>query len=137
MNIRVAILKVLSSYPDGKASYASLKSDLAMLSTAEWTARMRRLGKRAGSIDIFHSKYVLRDANGWAITKTGRDFLDRLERDEMIAQDQETFRANLTTVSDTLSSISSLGRSNCANRVIRRSTMSKQWCARSTCTSKK
>lgn len=89
MNIRIAILKVLSSYPDGRASYASLKSDLAMLSTAEWMARMRRLGERAGPIDIFSARLATRDAEGWTITKAGRDFLDRLERDEVIGRTEE------------------------------------------------
>lgn len=81
---------MLSSYPDGKASYASLKSDLAILSTVEWMARMRRLGERAGPIDIFGSKYATRDTEGWAITKAGRDFLDRLERAELVSQSRET-----------------------------------------------
>lgn len=79
MNVSIAILKVLSSYQDGRASYASLKSDLAILSTPEWLARMRAHGARAGSINIFSEKLATRDAFGWSITHAGRDFLERLE----------------------------------------------------------
>jgi hypothetical protein len=80
MNVSIALL--LSSYPDGRASYASLKSDLAMLSTPEWLARMRALGARAGSINIFSEKFATRDGFGWTITQAGRVFLKRLENGE-------------------------------------------------------
>lgn len=79
MSVSVAILKVLSSYPDGRASYAAMKSDLAILSDPEWLARMRTLSRRAGPINIFSAKLATRDANGWTITQAGRHFLDRLE----------------------------------------------------------
>jgi hypothetical protein len=96
MNVSIAILKVLSSYPDGRASYAALKSDLAMLSTRERLARMRILSARAGSINIFSEKFAMRDADGWTITKTGRDFLDRLERGEV--RTEEVAAAELRVV---------------------------------------
>ena len=84
MNVRIPILKVLSSYPDGRASYASLKSDLAMLSTGEWLERMKQLGERAGQIDVFREGLATRDGYGWTITPAGREFLGRLERGEEI-----------------------------------------------------
>lgn len=89
MNVRIAILKVLSSYPDGRASYAALKFDLEMLSTREWLDRMRDLGARAGAINIFSEKLATRDADGWTITQAGRAFLDRLERGEEIKRPEE------------------------------------------------
>jgi hypothetical protein len=90
MNVRIAILKVLSSYPDGRASYASLKADLAILSTGEWLARMRVLAARAGSIDIFKEKLATRDGYGWTITQAGREFLDRLESGEEVQRTEST-----------------------------------------------
>jgi hypothetical protein len=53
MTTNIAILKVLSSYPDGQASLVALKRDLAMLSTREWLARMRALSALAGQISLF------------------------------------------------------------------------------------
>lgn len=79
MSVSIAILKVLSSYPEGRAGYASLKSDLAILSTSEWLARMRTLARRAGPINLFSEMLVTRDAHGWTLTPAGRHFLDRLE----------------------------------------------------------
>jgi hypothetical protein len=103
MNLQIAILKVLSSYPDGRASYASLKSDLHMLSDLEWLNRMRALGARAGAVNIFSAKLAARDASGWTITEAGRDFLDRLERGEVIKKADDTQRVQLRVVSSTSS----------------------------------
>jgi hypothetical protein len=72
MTTNIAILKVLSSYPDGQASLDALKGDLAMLSTREWSTRMRGLSALAGPISLFGDKLVNRDSlrldhhNGWA-----------------------------------------------------------------------
>jgi hypothetical protein len=82
MSVSIALLKILSSYPNGQASLASLKADFAMLSTSEWLARMRVLRARAGSTNIFSDKFVTRDAYGWTITDAGREFLDKLESRE-------------------------------------------------------
>ena len=41
MDLSIGILKVLASYPDGKASVSALKADLAMLATREWFDRMQ------------------------------------------------------------------------------------------------
>ena len=81
MSIQVAILKVLASHDDGRATTASLKRDVAILTASgpDWRARMRRLAARVQAIDIFGSGYVLRDADGWEITASGRDFLRALE----------------------------------------------------------
>ena len=79
MVVSIAILKVLSSYPEGRASHAALKADLAILSSREWFGRMRALAAIAGPINIFRDSLVTRDAHGWGITQAGRDILARVE----------------------------------------------------------
>ena len=81
MSIQVAILKVLASHGSGRATFISLKRDLAILSASgpEWAARIKRLAGRVPAIDIFSSGYVVRDAEGWEITAAGREFLRALE----------------------------------------------------------
>jgi len=86
MSTSIAILKVLSSYPEGCASVAALNADLQMLASPEWYARTRALGIRAGAINLFSGKLVTRDASGWTITQAGRDVLARLERGERVAE---------------------------------------------------
>lgn len=99
MSVNIALLKILSSYPDGRASVASLKADFAILSTPEWLARMRVLRARAGPINIFSDKFVTRDAYGWTITQAGREFLDRLERSEENRRTEAPTRPELRVVS--------------------------------------
>ena len=81
MSIQVAILKVLASHGSGRATLDSLKRDIAILSASgrDWDARIKRLAGRVPVIDIFGSGHVLRDADGWQITPSGRDFLRALE----------------------------------------------------------
>jgi hypothetical protein len=81
VSIQVAILKVLASHGNGRASLASLKRDIVILtaSGSDWSARLKRLAARVPAIDIFGSGYVLRDDEGWEITAAGRDFLRALE----------------------------------------------------------
>ena len=81
MSIQVAILKVLASHGSGRATLASLKRDIAILSTSgpDWNARIKRLAGRIPVIDIFGNGHVLRDEEGWQITPSGRDFLRALE----------------------------------------------------------
>ena len=81
MSIQVAILKVLASHGNGRATLASLKRDIVILTASggDWSARLKRLAGRVPSIDIFGSFYVLRDDEGWEITAEGRDFLRALE----------------------------------------------------------
>jgi hypothetical protein len=88
VSLQVAILKVLASHDSGRATLASLKQDIAILtaSGADWNARMRRLASRVPVIDIFGCGYVLRDSEGWQITAAGREFLAALEA---ITQDNQ------------------------------------------------
>lgn len=81
MSLQVAILKILASHGGGRATFASLKRDIVILtaSGADWNARIRRLASRVSVIDIFGCGYVLRDEEGWAITPAGREFLGALE----------------------------------------------------------
>ena len=82
MSLQIAILKVLVSHPEGRATIAALNADLSILNTsgADWTDRLRRLAARAPGLDIFSQRLVLRDSSGWQITPEGRAFLDWLER---------------------------------------------------------
>lgn len=81
MSLQVAILKVLASYPDGRATIAEMKSDLAILAGAglEWSDRLRRLADRAPRLDIFAEGFVLRDTAGWQLTEAGQLMLEKLE----------------------------------------------------------
>ena len=81
MSIQVAILKVLASHGSGRATLASLKRDIVILTTSgpDWNARIKRLARRVPAIDIFGAGYVLRDDEGWQITSAGREFLSALE----------------------------------------------------------
>ena len=82
VSLQIAILKVLVSHPEGRATVAALNSDLSILNTsgADWTDRLKRLAARAPGLDIFSQRLVLRDSAGWQITPAGRAFLDWLER---------------------------------------------------------
>ena len=81
VSFQISILKVLASYPDGRASLEALKSDLNILMTSgrDWADRMKRLAARAPNIDVFSQQLILRDPLGWQITPEGRVFLTALE----------------------------------------------------------
>ena len=79
MSTSIAILKVLSAYPEGRASIGALKGDLAILSSREWLARIRALAISCDPINLFSDGLATRDATGWAITQAGRSFIDALE----------------------------------------------------------
>lgn len=82
VSLQIAILKVLSSHPDGRASVAAIKSDLAVLTASgkDWNERVKRLADRAPNLDIFGQGFVERDSSGWSIAEAGRDFLRSIER---------------------------------------------------------
>ena len=89
MSIQVAILKVLASHGNGRATLASLKRDIVILTASggDWSARLKRLAGRVPSIDIFGNGHVHRDHDGWEITAEGRDFLRALEA---VTQDNQS-----------------------------------------------
>ena len=82
VSLQIAILKVLSSHPDGHATVSAIKSDLAVLTASgrDWNERVKRLSERAPNLDIFGQRYVMRDNSGWSISDDGRDFLRSIER---------------------------------------------------------
>jgi hypothetical protein len=77
VSLPIAILKVLTSHPEGRATVAALNSDLRILNTSgsDWTDRLKRLAARAPGLDIFSQRLVLRDSSGWQITPEGRTFV--------------------------------------------------------------
>jgi hypothetical protein len=74
VSLQIAILKVLVSHPEGRATIAALNSDLSILNTSgsDWTDRLKRLAARAPDLDIFGQRLILRDSSGWQITPEGR-----------------------------------------------------------------
>jgi hypothetical protein len=87
--LQFAILKILAGQPDGRATVANLNRYIALLSGQEWTARMKRLSARAPHLDIFSSRYVLRDGAGWQLTEAGQAFLASIEMPAPATPDQE------------------------------------------------
>jgi hypothetical protein len=81
LGLQIAILKVLASYPDGRATVAAMKNDLAILGGAgvAWSQRLKALAARAPSLDIFSEGFVIRDSDGWQLTPAGRKALHRIE----------------------------------------------------------
>ena len=81
MSIQVAILKVLVSYADGRATLDDMKRDLTILTSSgrDWSDRLKHLAARAPGLDIFGQKLVVRDEAGWTITTGGRDLLEQIE----------------------------------------------------------
>ena len=81
MNFQVTILKVLVSYPDGFASLADVKRDVAILATSgrEWSERTKRLAARLPGLEIFAQGLVERRDGGWRITDAGRSALELME----------------------------------------------------------
>ena len=88
MSLQVAIMKVLASYPEGHATVASLKTDLAILSGAGlcWTTRLKRLAVKFPNLDIFGQSLVVRDGAGWHLTAAGRELLSRMEMPEVMGE---------------------------------------------------
>ena len=90
MSLQIAILKVLVSYPEGRATIAALNSDLNILNTSgrDWADRLKRLAERAPGLDVFSQLFVLRDKAGWQVTDAGRAFLVALETGAPLAPDE-------------------------------------------------
>jgi hypothetical protein len=79
VSLQFSILKVLAGQPDGRATVPDLNRYITLLSCPEWTARMKRLSALAPDLDIFGSRYVLRDNAGWQLTEAGAAFLAALD----------------------------------------------------------
>ena len=81
MNFQVTVLKILVSYPDGFATMADLKRDMAILATSgrDWADRTKRLAMRVPELDIFSQGLIERLDGGWRITAKGRAVLALME----------------------------------------------------------
>lgn len=81
MSLQVQIMLILSGHPDGRATLAAMKADLAVLAGAGpgWTQRIKRLASNAPGLDIFTEGFVVRDASGWQISEAGRLALRRMD----------------------------------------------------------
>ncbi len=77
----MTVLKILISYPDGFATMADLKRDMAILVTSgrDWAERTKRLAARVPHLDIFSQGLVERLNGGWRITDRGRSVLEIME----------------------------------------------------------
>jgi hypothetical protein len=89
VSLQFSILKVLAGQPDGRATVPDLNRYITLLSCPEWTARMKRLSALAPDLDIFGSRYVLRDDAGWQLTEAGAAFLAALDEIPAVATPAE------------------------------------------------
>ena len=90
MSLQFSILKVLAGQPNGRAAVPDLNRYITFLSCPEWTARMKRLSALAPDLDIFGSRFVLRDDAGWQLTEAGHAFLSAIEMPAQAAHEQIT-----------------------------------------------
>lgn len=95
MNFQVTVLKILASYPQGFATLAEVKRDMAILATSgrDWAERTKRLAARVPNLDIFSQALVERRDGGWRITEKGNAILELMEQRPPIAETPEATRA--------------------------------------------
>lgn len=95
MNFQVTVLKILVSYPDGFATMADLKRDMAILATSgrDWADRTKRLAASVPDLDIFSQGLVERENGGWKITVSGRTVLEFMEARPAVEPPTETVSA--------------------------------------------
>ena len=98
VSLQFSILKVLAGQPDGRATLGDLNRYITLLTCPEWTARMKRLSERATDLDIFSSRYVLRDDACWQITEAGHAFLAAVEMSTFATPGQEITPEVIVTV---------------------------------------
>jgi hypothetical protein len=79
VSLQFSILKVLAGQLNGRATVPDLNRYITLLSVPEWTARMKSLSVLAPDLDIFGSRYVVRDQAGWQLTEAGHAFLAAIE----------------------------------------------------------
>ena len=79
MSLQVGVLRILASHSDGQATTQSIASDLSLLASAEWNARLARYNEYTGTLSIVASGLVTMDQSGWRITAEGRSYLSELE----------------------------------------------------------
>jgi hypothetical protein len=81
VSLQIAILKVLSAYPEGCAAVADMNADLQILTASgrDWAGKIRLLARRAPDLDIFGQHLVVRGNGYWQLTLQGRELLQKLE----------------------------------------------------------
>jgi hypothetical protein len=81
LNFQVTVLKILASYPGGRATLADIKRDMAILAASgrDWADRTKRLAAPVPDLNIFSQGLVERDLFGWQITGKGQELLKLLE----------------------------------------------------------
>jgi hypothetical protein len=75
---KLAILKVLAKQPGGRATLDEVRREAARIVSSLDQVQLKRFNA-IGDVDICHSGLVLRDDDGWQITRAGLALLDRLE----------------------------------------------------------
>ena len=79
MSLQVGVLRILASHSDGQATTQSIASDLTLLASAEWNARLARYSQHTGNLNIMAASLVTLDQSSWRITAEGRSYLSELE----------------------------------------------------------
>ena len=81
MNFQVTVLKLLAASPNGFATLAEIKRDMAILATSgpDWAERTKRMAARVSHLDIFSERLTERENGGWRITEKGRSVLELME----------------------------------------------------------
>lgn len=99
MSYQLEVLKVLASHPDGRATVAAIKQDLATLAGREWSERIRPLAKSAGKVNVFSAGNIVRTSDHWQVTDAGLSFLTQLEAGTLpsIKQSEPDLIADFTT----------------------------------------
>jgi hypothetical protein len=98
VSLQFSILKVLAGQLGGRATVADLNRYITFLRCPEWTARMKRLSILAPDLDVFGSRYVLRDVAGWQLTEAGHAFLAALETPALAAPAEEITPAEVIVI---------------------------------------
>jgi hypothetical protein len=75
---KLAILKVLAKQPGGRATLDEVRREAGRIVSSLDQVELKRFNA-IGDVDICHSGLVLRDDDGWQITRAGLALLDRLE----------------------------------------------------------
>lgn len=87
---QIDMLKQLSAHPDARATIDTIKLNLAMLSSHECSAPLRRLATLTPKIDAFSAGLILRIPEAWQITEAGRTIKARLQSGEATEAPKET-----------------------------------------------
>ena len=87
MSLQLTIAKILAGQTQGRASIASLNEAILLLfrSGSQWTDRIKCVSEHASELDLFGDGLVIRDAEGWQLTKAGRAFVEALDEIDLVS----------------------------------------------------